>query len=120
MPSPNQWPSKASSSPSSCVLVRTAATGWSPAFTASRRQLKWQEINCTVFDHMEADEAELAEIDENLIRTNLTPAEEAMHLTRRKELYEKVHGKAKTKGARAANKKMGKKNGATDNLSDAF
>src|SRR5271163_2214100 len=70
MPSPNQWPSKASSSPSSCVLVRTAATGWSPAFTASRRQLKWQEINCTVFDHMEADEAELAEIDENLIRTN--------------------------------------------------
>src|SRR5271170_5364113 len=84
------------------------------------KKLKWQEINCTVFDHMEADEAELAEIDENLIRTNLTPAEEAMHLTRRKELYEKVHGKAKTKGARAANKKMGKKNGATDNLSDAF
>jgi hypothetical protein len=43
-----------------------------------------------------------------------------LHLTRRKELYEKVHGKAKAKGARAANKKMGKKNDASDNLSDAF
>src|SRR5271154_2524601 len=38
------------------------------------RKLKWREINCTVFDHMEADEAELAEIDENLIRTNLCTA----------------------------------------------
>jgi hypothetical protein len=69
---------------------------------------------------MAADQAELIEIDENLIRSDLSPAEEAMHLTRRKELYEKVHGKAKAKGARAANKKMGKKNDATDNLSDAF
>jgi hypothetical protein len=69
---------------------------------------------------MEADQAELIEIDENLIRSDLSPAEEAMHLTRRKELYEKVHGKAKAKGARAANKKMGKANDATDNLSDAF
>ena len=85
-------------------------------------KLKWQEINCTVVDHMEADEAELAEIDENLVRANLTPAEEAMHLGRRQELYEKVHGKAKAKGARAANKKMGKgkSDDANDKLSFAF
>jgi ParB family chromosome partitioning protein len=84
------------------------------------KKLKWTEINCTVLDDMEADRAELIEIDENLIRAELSPAEEAMHLTRRKELYEKVHGKSKAKGARAANKKMGKTNDATDNLSDAF
>jgi hypothetical protein len=84
------------------------------------KKLKWKEISCTVFDDMAADQAELIEIDENLIRSDLSPAEEAMHLTRRKELYEKVHGKAKAKGARAANKKMGKKNDPTDNLSDAF
>ena len=85
------------------------------------KKLKWKEMSCTVFDDMEADQAELIEIDENLIRAELSPAEEAIHLTRRKELYEKVHGKSKAKGARAANKKMGKKtNDATDNLSDAF
>jgi hypothetical protein len=38
-----------------------------------------------------ADGAELAEIDENLIHIDLTPAERAMHITRRKELYEKLH-----------------------------
>jgi ParB family transcriptional regulator, chromosome partitioning protein len=84
------------------------------------KKLKWKEMSCTVFDDMEADQAELIEIDENLIRSNLSPAEEAMHLTRRKELYEKVYGKSKAKGARAANKKMGKTKDATDNLSDAF
>jgi ParB/RepB/Spo0J family partition protein len=84
------------------------------------KKCKWKKISCTIFDDIEADQAELIEIDENLIRSDLSPAEEAMQLTRRKELYEKVHGKAKAKGARAANKKMGKANDATDNLSDAF
>jgi ParB-like chromosome segregation protein Spo0J len=49
------------------------------------------EINCTVFDDMDADQAELAEIDENLIRADLTPAEEAIHIGRRKAIYEKLH-----------------------------
>jgi hypothetical protein len=35
-------------------------------------------------------------------------------------LYEKVHGKAKARGAHAANEKMGKTNDASDNLSAAF
>jgi ParB family chromosome partitioning protein len=55
------------------------------------KKLKWEKINCTVFDDMDADQAELAEIDENLIRADLTLAEEAVHIGRRKELYEKVH-----------------------------
>jgi hypothetical protein len=33
----------------------------------------------------------LREIDENLIRANLSPAEEAAHNERRQELYEKRH-----------------------------
>jgi ParB family chromosome partitioning protein len=41
---------------------------------AAARKLKWAEINCTIFDGMAADEAELAEIDENLIRAELSPA----------------------------------------------
>jgi ParB-like chromosome segregation protein Spo0J len=55
------------------------------------RKLKWDEINCHVFDDMDADQAELAEIDENLIRANLTPAEQAIHIGRRKAIYEKLH-----------------------------
>ena len=61
--------------------------------------LKWQEISCTVFDDMEAGQAELAEIDENLIRADLSPAERAMHIGKRKELYEKVHPETKKGGA---------------------
>jgi hypothetical protein len=61
--------------------------------------LKWKEISCTVFDDMEADQAELAEIDENLIRAGLSPAERAIHIGKRKELYEKVHPESKKGGA---------------------
>jgi uncharacterized ParB-like nuclease family protein len=46
---------------------------------AAAKKLKWKEINCTVFDSMGADEAELAEIDENLIRAELSPAERALY-----------------------------------------
>ena len=42
--------------------------------------------------------ADQAEIDENLIRADLTPAENALHTARRKELYEKLHPETK-KGA---------------------
>jgi ParB/RepB/Spo0J family partition protein len=88
-------------------------------FEAAKKS-KWLEIDCTVLDDIEADEAELIEIDENLIRANLSPAEKAVYVARRKELYETVHGKAKAKGAHAANEKMGKTNDAMDILSDAF
>jgi ParB/RepB/Spo0J family partition protein len=59
------------------------------------KKLKWKKIRCTVFDDMDADQAELAEIDENLIRADLTPAEEAAHIGKRKELNEKLHPETK-------------------------
>jgi ParB family chromosome partitioning protein len=59
------------------------------------RKLNWKEIRCSVFDDMDADRAELVEIDENLIRANLTPAEEAAHMGRRKQLYERLHPETK-------------------------
>jgi hypothetical protein len=63
------------------------------------KKLKWKEINCIIFDGMAADEAELAEIDENLIRAELSPAERALHIGKRKELYEKVHPETRKGGA---------------------
>jgi N6-adenosine-specific RNA methylase IME4 len=55
------------------------------------RKLKWTSIRCTVFDDMDATAAELAEIDENLIRADLTPAERAAHQAARKAIYERIH-----------------------------
>ena len=52
------------------------------------KRLKWPMIRALVLEN--ADEAELAEIDENLIRADLSPAERALHVSRRKDLYEKV------------------------------
>jgi ParB-like chromosome segregation protein Spo0J len=47
-------------------------------------------IRAEIVDEMDDDAALLAEIDENLIRAELSPAETAIHITRRKELYEKL------------------------------
>lgn len=56
--------------------------------------LGWQEIECIVVD-MDEPHVELAEIDENLIRRNLTPAQEAIALERRKEIFEELHPETK-------------------------
>ncbi|MFZ5737705.1 MAG: MT-A70 family methyltransferase [Pseudomonadota bacterium] len=54
------------------------------------RELGWSTISATVVD---ADElrAELMLIDENLIRNDLSPAERAAALARRKVIYEALH-----------------------------
>jgi len=53
-------------------------------------------------------EAMLWEIDENLVRAPLGPAEEALFIDRRRALHEQLHGKSKARGALAANLAMGR------------
>ena len=52
--------------------------------------LGWVEIECTVCD-IDSIRAELAEIDENVIRRSLTNTEVSGLLARRKKLYETLH-----------------------------
>jgi ParB family chromosome partitioning protein len=58
------------------------------------RQLGWEEIAVTLVDLDELS-TELAEIDENLIRDELTALERAEALKRRKEIYEAIHPETK-------------------------
>lgn len=59
------------------------------------RLIKDETIRSVVLDGLDAVDAELLEIDENLIRADLSPAERALHIARRKELYEKKHPETK-------------------------
>jgi ParB/RepB/Spo0J family partition protein len=59
------------------------------------RKRGWPTIRADVLDGLNADAALLAEIDENLIRADLSPAERAMHQAERKRLYEKLHPETK-------------------------
>lgn len=54
------------------------------------KMLGWAKIECTVSD-LDGLLAQLAEIDENLIRCGLDHVEEWEQLARRKEIYEKLH-----------------------------
>jgi hypothetical protein len=54
-------------------------------------RLKWDSICATIYDGMDADQAESAEIDANLIPADLSPADQALHVDARKTLYEKLH-----------------------------
>ena len=59
------------------------------------KKLKEKTIRAAVLTGLKAAEAELVEIDENLIRADLTLAERAFHVGRRKELYEQLHPETK-------------------------
>jgi N6-adenosine-specific RNA methylase IME4 len=64
------------------------------------RTLKWETIPAIVLEGIDAVEAELCEIDENLIRVDLSPAEQAAHHARRKELYQQKHPETRHGGDR--------------------
>jgi ParB-like chromosome segregation protein Spo0J len=58
------------------------------------RSLKMRTIPCIV-QAVDDLQAELITIDENLCRENLTPAQEAKAIARRKEIYEALHPETK-------------------------
>ena len=62
------------------------------------RRLGWTTIPATVATMGELA-AELAQIDENLVRNDLTVLERAEHLARRKAIYEKLHPETRHGGA---------------------
>jgi ParB/RepB/Spo0J family partition protein len=53
--------------------------------------LGWETVACKVIEGMDDLLIELSEIDENLIRANLSKAQEAVAIHRRKEIYEVMH-----------------------------
>ena len=65
------------------------------------KRLGWTEIECTVCG-LEGLQAELAEIDENVVRTALSTIEYGELLERRKEIYESLHPETKAGTAQAA------------------
>lgn len=61
--------------------------------------LGWAEVDCTV-SSLGGLQAELAEIDENFVRTDLSAIEYGDLLLRRKEIYEALHPETKHGGDR--------------------
>jgi hypothetical protein len=64
----------------------------------ANRKLEHDRICAVIVDAVDADTAQLAEIDENLVRADLSPAERALHIGARKPLYEKLHPETKHGG----------------------
>lgn len=62
--------------------------------------LEWPEVECTV-SSLEGLRAELAEIDENFVRNDLSAIEYGEMLLRRKEIYETLHPETKAGVAQA-------------------
>ena len=71
------------------------------------RLLGWKRIPAVVVD-FDAMHAELAEIDENVVRKDLSAIERSKALARRKELYEALHPETTSPGP---------KGGVADNVS---
>lgn len=63
------------------------------------KALGWTEIECTV-SSLGGLQAELAEIDENIVRSDLSALEYGEILLRRKEIYEALHPETKHGGDR--------------------
>jgi len=71
--------------------------------------LGWRDIPVNTVELSGLD-AELAEIDENLVRNDLSELEHGQHLQRRKEIYEALHPEAKVGGDRKSDEAKSKRN----------
>lgn len=80
--------------------------------------LAWIDVN-VVPEGTDALTVELAEIDENLVRAELTELERGEHNARRKEIYELLHPETKAGVAGARAKAVHNPSTATDNVSAA-
>ena len=72
------------------------------------KALGWTEIKCSI-STFTGIEAKLAEIDENVVRANLTSMELSRSILKRKELYEELHPETKAGTAQgvAMNRALG-------------
>ena len=77
--------------------------------------LGWTEIECTV-SSLEGLQAELAELDENFIRSELSTVEYGELLLRRKEIYEALHPETKKGPAQAAGMNRAVGNNVSDKM----
>lgn len=104
------------------IVVRPVVDGFELVAGAHRlwaaQHLGWVAVEARVIV-MDDDHARLAELDENLARAELTPAERARFTAERKRLYEAIYGPSKAVGARAANIAMGRCTDASDKMSFA-
>ena len=80
------------------------------------KMLGWTEIECNVCT-LDALQTELAEIDENVVRTELSVIEYGELLERRKEIYESLHPETKAGQAQAAGMNRAIGNNISDKMS---
>jgi len=76
------------------------------------KQLGWETIPAMIFDFITPEHAEMAEIDENLHRVELTKLEICELSARRKVLYEKVHPESSKASITTGN--LSQKSGTTN------
>lgn len=80
------------------------------------KRLGWTEIECNICS-FDALQTELAEIDENVVRTALSVIEYGELLERRKEIYESLHPETKAGQAQAAGMNRAIGNNVSDKMS---
>ena len=80
------------------------------------KRLGWREIECNICT-LDTLQTELAEIDENVVRTELSVIEYGELLERRKEIYESLHPETKAGQAQAAGMNRAIGNNVTDKMS---